>query len=84
MTEQTNTEKHTKAGILTAVCADILNEIEKEAVNEGFRLPAEKVYDIIDRMCVVRDALVKVALDEGIPDDMILKTVPSGPDGGRS
>lgn len=65
--------EYTKAGILTAVCADILNDIEKEAVNAGFHVQPDKLYDIVQRIAVVRDALVKTAQDEGIPDSLILK-----------
>ncbi len=67
--------EYTKAGIMAAVCADILNDIEKEVVNEGFYLAADKVHDIVQRMTVVRDALAKTALDEGIPSEMIYRKV---------
>jgi hypothetical protein len=67
------TVEYTKAGILTAVCADILNDDIDSIINAEFRMAPDVLYTLADRLAVVRDTLARLANDEGVPDDMIFK-----------
>ena len=67
---------HTKAGIISAVCADILNDVEQEVFAAGYHLDAAAVHSFALKLASVRNALAKVATDEGVPPHMIYKAAP--------